>query len=444
MDKELPYDVEAERATLGSVLLQRDAIIVVDGWLQPEFFYLEKHAWIYEAMQICYRKRVPPDTNTVGDELRRRDRLEAIGGMAYLIELANAVPTAVHIEYYGRIVERTATRRRLISAGGRIAALGFDDGEELEASLERAEAELLTVSQRRQDRDFASLAELADRYFERVQVIQADGRLLNGLMTGYSDLDALLCGLQRSDLIILAARPSVGKTSFALCVAYNIALAGAQVLAFSLEMSQDQYFQRVLAMETGMSTQKIRMGALTSDEQLLIFKAMGHLSNVPIFVEDTAGLTLQQLRAKAHRKQAELGTLDLIIVDYLQLMTGARAKDGRTQEVSEISRGLKQLARELDVPIIALSQLSRAVEGRASHVPMLSDLRDSGSIEQDCDVCMFLYSEELYDKETDKKGIIEVHVAKHRNGPLGIAPLRFDPPTTRFHNLERHRAPIHY
>jgi replicative DNA helicase len=445
MDKTLPYDVEAERATLGSVMLQRDAIVQVDGWLQPEFFYLEKHAWVYEAMQAVYRKRVPPDIATVGDELRRRDRLEPIGGLPYLIELANAVPTAVHIEYYGRIVERTAVLRKLISAGGKIAALGFDEGEELQSTLDKAEAELFAISQRRANADFVHIGQVVDSYFEQITYLNEHRGEVVGVPTGYKDLDEVTGGLQRSDLIILAARPATGKTSLALCLAYNVALSGSGTVGiFSLEMSREQLVQRILAMHTGVDTQKLRTGNIRDSDLQGVMEAMGQLSSIPLYIEDSAGLSISDVRSKARRLHAEAG-LDLLIVDYLQLMQGRAGRgDNRVQEVSEISRGLKGLARELNVPLIALSQLSRAVEGRATHVPMLSDLRESGSIEQDADIVMFIYREELYDRETDKKGIAEIHIAKHRNGPTAVIPLRFDAATTRFQNLERFRAPDGY
>lgn len=443
MDRSLPSDVEAERATLGAILLNREAIVAVDGWLLPEHFYLEKHAWIYEAMQTCYRRRVPPDTSTVSDELRRRDRLEQIGGLLYLIDLANSVPTAVHIEYYARVVERTSILRRLITAGGKIAALGFDERDDLEATLEKAEAELSAVSQRRANQDFVHIGQVVDAYFEQINYLKENRGEIVGVPTGYLDLDEVTGGLQRSDLIILAARPATGKTSLALCLAYNVALLGhGTVGIFSLEMSRDQLVQRILAMHTGIDTQRLRTGNIRDTDLQRLMEALGQLSGVPLYIEDSAGLSIADVRAKARRLHAEAG-LDMLIIDYLQLMQGRRS-DNRVQEVSEISRGLKQLARELDVPLIALSQLSRAVEGRSSHVPMLSDLRESGSIEQDADIVMFIYREELYDKETDKKGIAEIHIAKHRNGPTAVVPLRFDPNTTKFQNLERYRSPEGY
>ncbi len=443
MDRSVPFDLQAERATLGAILLERDAIITIAPWLPSEYFYLEKHALIYEAMLACYNRREPPDLATVAAELRRQERLELVGGLGYLSDLAAEVPTAVHIEYYARVVERTAVLRRLIEAGGKIAALGYDETADLDVTLDRAEAELFNVSQRRSTQDFVAIGQVVNQLFTQIESLQERRGEVAGVATGYPDLDGLTGGLQPSDLIILAARPSVGKTSLALSLAYNVAfLSNATVGIFSLEMSRDQLVQRVLAMHTGIDMQRLRTGNLRSDELNLAFEGMGVLSELPIYIEDSPGLSITEVRSKARRLAAEVG-VDLLMIDYLQLMSGRRS-DNRVQEVTEISRGLKSLARELNVPVIALSQLSRAVEGRQSHVPMLSDLRESGSIEQDADIVMFIYREELYDKDTDKKGIAEIHIAKHRNGPLGVIPLRFEPRTTRFQNLERYRAPEGY
>jgi replicative DNA helicase len=445
MDRALPADINAERALLGSILLERDAIIVVAPWLVVDYFYLERHAWIYEAMLACFNHRpsIPPDISTVADVLRRAHRLDDIGGIAYLGELSAEVPTAVHVEYYGRIVERTAILRRLIQAGGTIAALGYDEREDVEKTLDKAEAELFAVSQHRTTQEFVHIGSVINTFFEQITSQQDQRGDVVGIATGFPDLDKLTGGLQRSDLIILAARPSVGKTAFALSLAYNVAVYPQDTVAiFSLEMSREQLVQRLIAMHTGINMQKLRTGSMLDHDLEQVIEAMGVLSSVPFYIEDTAGLSIMEVRSKARRLQAQVG-IDLIVVDYLQLMQGRRT-DNRVQEVSEISRGLKALARELNVPVIAISQLSRAVEGRTNHVPMLSDLRESGSIEQDADLVMFIYREELYDKESDKKGIAEIHLAKHRNGPLGVIPLRFDALTTQFQNLERHRVPDGY
>jgi replicative DNA helicase len=443
VERPLPVDINAERALLGSILLERDAIVAVAPWLSSEYFYLEKHSWIYEAMLACYNHRpsIPPDISTVADELRRTERLESLGGLAYLTELSLEVPTAVHVEYYARIVERTAILRRLIQVGGKIAALGYDETEELESTLDKAETELFSVSQNRVTREFVHVSSVIDDYYQQIGSLNTQPDEPVGIATHYYDLDKLTGGLQRSDLIILAARPSVGKTALALSLAYNIALLGKHTVGvFSLEMSREQLVQRLLSMHTGIEMQQIRTGSIRGAEFDQLIEAMGVISSANLFIEDTPGLNVMEVRSKARRLQSQSG-VDLIVIDYLQLMQ-ARRTDNRVQEVGEISRGLKALARELHVPVLALSQLSRAVEGRTSHVPMLSDLRESGSIEQDADIVMFIYREELYDRETDKKGIAEVHIAKHRNGPLGIVPLRFDVSTTRFQNLQYHDKSI--
>ena len=865
MDRSVPFDLQAERATLGSILLDREAVVAVAGWLSSEYFYLEKHAMIYEAMLACYGRREPPDITTVFTELRRQGRIDMIGGMSFLGELLAEVPTAVHVEYYAHSVERTAVLRKLIEVGGKITALGYDETDTLEATLDKAEAQLFTVSQRRGTQDFVHIGKIVNSLFTQIESLQDRRGEVVGVPTGYTDLDELTGGLQPSDLIILAARPSVGKcvafwtliddpmtgerltieeavrrqmpsvygiadsgvvrpalvsewvdsgvqpcfrvktrtgrtidvtghhpfltvngwtplhdmkvgdgiavpravpafgsdekwpiemvrllayfiaeggltgssptftntdpaiiedfrkiieqyfpscrlrqeritysvaqersqwmgkggvmppnpvrvwlddlglwgklskdkffppcvwrwsrrylaefirvlmscdgsiykmggrvrieftvaapqlaadlhhafvrfgliskhyktshgawriemtdpasiiryqreiswigekttrfpedafsvpprgsnvghipqlvwplvraateerglsfielgrlsgettahgkfagynphtnrslpqqrlaryasvladpwlttlaspdlywdeiisiepsgshqvydlcvpdganfiaqdicvhnTSLALSLAYNVALNAKQTVGiFSLEMSRDQLVQRMLSMHTGIDMQRLRTGNLRGDELNLALEGMGVLSEIPIYIEDTPGLSINEVRSKARRLHAEAG-IDLLVIDYLQLMSGRRS-DNRVQEVSEISRGLKALSRELNVPVIALSQLSRAVEGRQSHVPMLSDLRESGSIEQDADIVMFIYREEIYDKETEKKGIAEIHIAKHRNGPLGIVPLRFEARTTRFLNLERYRAPEGY
>jgi replicative DNA helicase len=445
VDKALPHNEYAERATLGAIFLDREAIVPIAAWLAPEHFYFEKHAWIYEAQQACYARRTPPDLTTVADELRRSERLDQIGGVPFLIDLANAVPTAFHVEYYAKIVERTAVLRRLIQAGGKIAALGFEETEDVEQTLDAAEQELFNVSQRRGIQGFVSLAQVIDQYYEYLNEVQERGPEMTGLSTGFIDFDRMTGGLHKSDLLILAARPGVGKSSFAMTIAFNMAMQQKiPVGVFALEMGRDQLLQRLLATHTGIDSQKLRTGRISTQELTTLMDAMGQLSVAPIYIDDTPGLTVNEVRSKARRLQAEHG-MDVLIIDYLQLMSGSgRRGENRVQEVSEISRSLKGLARELNIPVIALSQLSRAVEGRTSHVPVLADLRESGSIEQDADIVMFIYREEMYDKDTDKKGIAEIHIAKHRNGPLGVVPLFFDQRTTRFRDLAPYQTPEGY
>lgn len=445
-DRTVPFDLQSERATLGSILLDREAIIAVAPWLTSAYFYLEKHASIYEGMLACYNRREPPDLATVAAELRRREKLDLIGGLAYLGELSAEVPTAVHIEYYARNVERTAILRRLIEAGGKIAAIGYNqaDAESLEEVLGLADAELQQVKGQRRDQGYVTIGQVVNEVFARIEAIQERRGEVIGVPTGYPDLDGLTGGLQPSDLIIIGARPSQGKTSLALSLAYNVALlASLGVGIFSLEMSRDQLVQRILSMHTGIDLQRLRLGNLRGDEMNLAFEGMGVLSELSIYIDDTPGLSIGELRAKARRMCAEQD-IRLLMIDYLQLMAGGKRAENRVQEVSEISRGLKGLARELNIPIIALSQLSRNVDQRPSHVPILSDFRESGSIEQDCDIAMGIYREETYDKETDRKGIAEVHILKHRNGPLSVIPMRFEARTTQFQNLDRYRAPEGY
>jgi replicative DNA helicase len=438
-DRTVPFDLQAERATLGSILIERTAIIPVAAWLSPDHFYLEKHALVYEAMLACYTRREPPDVTTVAAELRRRERLDLVGGIAFLGELALDVPTWVHVEYYAAIVKRTATLRKLIEVGAKISALGFREEAELDDIITQAEAALQGVTQGQRTEGAVPIGIVVNDLFASMERAQERRGEITGVPTGYAEIDRMTGGLQDSDLILLAARPSVGKTALALSLAYNIAYMAHQgVGIFSLEMSRDQLVQRLLAMHTGIELQRLRNGMLRAAELQRAMEGMGVLSELPIYIEDTPGQSISELRARARRMCAEYD-IRVLMIDYLQLMSGRRAEN-RVQEVSDISRGLKALARELNIPVIALSQLSRAVEGRQSHIPMLSDLRESGSLEQDADIVMFIYREELYDRETDKKGVAEIHLAKHRNGPLGIVPLRFEARTTRFQNLDHYRA----
>ncbi|HEX6291670.1 MAG TPA: replicative DNA helicase [Herpetosiphonaceae bacterium] len=384
MEKSLPYNETAERATLGAILLDREAVVPIAAWLQPEHFYIEKHAWVYEAQLNCYNRRTPPDLTTVADELRRTERLEQIGGVPFLIDLSNAVPTAFHVEYYAKIVERTAVLRRLIRAGGKIAALGYDETDDVEQTLDAAEQELFNVSQRRGLQGFVPLAQVVDQYYEYLSEVQERGPEMVGLPTGFIDFDRMTGGLHKSDLLILAARPGVGKSSLAMSIAFNMAMQHrTPVGVFALEMGRDQLLQRLLATHTGIDSQKLRTGRISTNELTVLMDAMGQLSAAPIYIDDTPGVTVTEVRSKARRLQAEHG-LEVLIIDYLQLMSGSsKRNDNRVQEVSEISRSLKALARELNIPVMALSQLSRAVEGRTSHVPVLADLRESGCLTGD-------------------------------------------------------------
>ena len=431
-DRPIPYDLTAERAVLGSILLDREAIIAIGDELQPADFYLEKHAQIYAAMYTCLSRRVPPDIATISSELRRCAQLDLVGGIAFLGELVAEVPTAVHVEYYAKTVIRTATLRRLIAAGGAIVGLGYHQGQELESTLDQAEQTLFRVTQRKRGADFTPMRAVVQGFFERAQ--QDDARQV--VPTGLVDLDRRLSGGMRpGQLILLAARPGMGKSGLAMSIAYQLGVCqGRGVGVVSLEMSRDELLQRLLAIHTGVDTRDVAERVRRSDRAML--RALGEIAEAPIAIEDSAMLSIMDVRSKA-RRLAAAGLLDLLIVDYLQLLISETEARSRVDEVSRISRQLKLLARELGCPILALSQLSRAVETRVSKVPQLSDLRDSGSLEQDADIVVFIYRELLPDADSDAQGIAELHIAKQRNGPLGIVPVQFDAPTTHFGNLAR-------
>jgi replicative DNA helicase len=440
LEKPVPYDLDAEEAVLGSLLIDRDAIIPIATFVRPEDFYRESNRWVYQVFLDLYNRREPGDLVTVSSELERQGRLDSVGGPAHLASLVNCVPTSVHVEYYAHVVERCSIMRRLIRAGAEIAALAYDDSGSVEAVLGKAQQVLYGVSTRRSALGFQSVRDVLEQYFDKLDSLHEHKGQIVGVPTGFHDLDQLTGGLQKSDLVVLAARPGAGKTSLALSMAHNAAVKrNTTVGIFSLEMSAEQLVQRLLAMETGVDSQRLRLGYINEDEWVDISRAFGRLAEAHVFVDDTAGLSAMELRSKARRLQAEAG-VGLVIVDYLQLMQGSRTEN-RVQEISDITRSLKEMARELNVPVIAVSQLSRAVESRESHVPKLSDLRESGSIEQDADIVMFIYREELYKKDTDRKGIVELHVSKHRNGPTGVVSLRFFEKTTRFADLEVYRQP---
>jgi replicative DNA helicase len=437
IDKLAPQAVEAEQSVLGSILIDDDAILKIADFLKPVDFYRAQHGDIYEAMLALHGQREPIDLITLGDELRRRDRLETVGGPAYLTQLMNTVPTAVHVEHYGRIVERKAVLRNIIGAAGRIAAVGYEEANDAEAAIDRAESILFEVSQRRTDGGFISLATLLGDAYERLAFLHEHRGQILGVPSGLSQLDALLGGFQPSDLIILAARPSVGKTSLALNIAQHAAMReGKKVAVFSLEMSKEQLALRLLSAESGINPRPLQTGFLEETDWAKIAHVMNDMAGAPLWIDDTAALTVMELRTKARRLELEQRGIDLLIVDYLQLMQAATpTKDGnRVQEVSEISRGLKMLARELKIPVIALSQLSRNVEQRGSAEPRLSDLRESGSLEQDSDVVIFLYRDGDQSTEAEVE-LVKAKVAKHRNGPIGEVPLQFRKSNTRFYTL---------
>ncbi|MGH2457739.1 MAG: replicative DNA helicase [Chloroflexota bacterium] len=440
VEKSVPANVEAERAVLGALLIDSEAVGEIASFLKPEDFYRDRHRAIYRARLDLYDRREPGDFITLVDELARRGQLDSVGGASYLTELTIDVPTATHVEYYARIVERCALMRRLIAAAGQIAAVGYENPSDVDDALDRSEQYLFQVSQRRVSQDFTSLREALRSYFDTIEYLHQHKGEVVGIPSGFHDLDQMTGGLHASDLLIIAGRPGVGKTGFALSIVRNAATRfNAASAIFSLEMSTEQLVQRLLCMEAAVDSQRIRTGFIDEFEWRRISEAFGVLSDAPIFIDDSASISTSELRMKARRLKAE-HDLKLIVVDYLQLMQG-RGLENRVQEVSEISRSLKALARELDLPVIALSQLSRAVESRQDHRPVLSDLRESGSIEQDADIVMFIHREELYNPNTDRKNIADVILAKHRNGPVGQVPVRFFPSQTRFADLEVYRQP---
>lgn len=428
---ELPQALDSEAATLGSVLRNRDAIASVADWLLPGMFYLHRHGAIYAAMLDCFHQRVPPDVRTVANALRQSGQLDAVGGTSYLSDLTDACPTSYHIEYYARAVEDAARLRALIAAGGQIAALGYQDRISPDDADAQAHTLLTRATARRRTDDLISGADATHESYERF----TDEDALPPIATGFRDLDDYLGGLNGGDYITIGARPSVGKTSFALSVARNICRSGAAVpLIFSLEMSRQQIVQRFVSMESGVSTHALRARRLTDQQLQIVTDAYIRVGGWTWAISDVPAQRPLDMRARTMRHIAEFPR-SVAIVDYLGLMDTDGRSENRTQDVSAISKALKNVARDANIPFLVLSQLSRAVEGRSVHVPLLSDLRDSGSIEQDSDVVAFLYREELYDKETDKRGIAELHIAKHRNGPTGVCVLRFDSATTRFDNL---------
>ena len=438
-DRLPPQNIEAEQSVLGSLLIDPDAVIKIATFLQPEDFYRETHQMIYAAILGLHERRLPADYITLVDELTRLNQLEVIGGASYLISLINSVPTSIHVEHYAHIVERSAVMRRLISAAGEIASLAYRDQGEIDEVIDQAEQILFEVSHRRISKSLVPIKEVVRQYYERIEFLVEHQDETMGVPTGLVDLDRLLGGLQPSDLIIIASRPGVGKSSLALTMAANAALKADSVVAiFTMEMPAEQLVQRMISSRTGIDAQNLRLGHIADTQWDQITQASSVLSEAAIFIDDTPSPTPMEIRTKARRLAAEFD-LDLIIIDYLQLMqAGSRQSENRVQEISYISRALKGLARELNVPVVALSQLSRAVESRQDRRPILSDLRESGSIEQDADIVMFIYREAMYNEESERANIADIIVAKHRNGPLATVSLRFDSSTTQFSNLELH------
>ncbi|WP_027415052.1 replicative DNA helicase [Aneurinibacillus terranovensis] len=424
-DRIPPQNIEAEQAVLGAIFLEHEALITAQDILMPEDFYRTAHQRIFHVMVSLAERSEPIDLVTVTAELENQKQLDEVGGVSYLTDLATSVPTASNVEYYARIVEEKALLRRLIRAATKIAADGYTSGDDIPSMLHDAERSIMQIAQRRRASSFIHIKDVLTETYEQIEALASSKGDITGVPTGYPDLDKMTSGLKPAELIILAARPSVGKTAFALNVAQNVAArAGATVAIFSLEMAATQLVQRMICAEGNIDAQRMRTGYFSDDDWHKLTMAIGTLSNAPIYIDDTPGITVSEIRAKCRRLKTEVG-LGLILIDYLQLITGRRGGDNRQQEISEISRTLKLIARELECPVIALSQLSRAVEQRQDKRPMLSDIRESGSIEQDADVVAFLYRDDYYDKETEKKNIIEVIIGKQRSGPTGTVELAF-------------------
>jgi len=422
---------------LGSVLLNSDSLFEVAPFLQPDDFFIVRNSWVWEAILRLHERNEQIDYVTVVEELRQQGRLEEIGGAAYITYLINHTPASIYAEAYGRIVERAAIRRRLLASASEIAQLAHDESADINEVIDRSEASLFAVTERRLRKEIVPINVAISEYYDRIEHLYEHRGEPLGVPSGFVDLDRLLGGLQKSDLIIVAGRPGMGKTSWLLSAALNAARARARVAIFSMEMSNEQIVQRLISSETGISTQNLRLGKLDDREWTLFVEATGNLSNVRIFLDDTPAQSPIQMRTKCRRLYSEHG-LDLIIVDYLQLMnSGSGRVENRVQEISFISRQLKQLARELNVPVLAAAQLSRAVEQRQDKRPQLSDLRESGSIEQDADVVMFIYREDAYNENTDRPNQADILVSKHRNGPTGVVTLYFRKELTQFSNLNR-------
>ena len=437
-----PNNLEAEQSILGSLMLDKEAIVKIADFLLPADFYKDKHQTIFEAMLSLYENRDPIDVLSISNKLDEIGKLEEVGGSSYIASLVNMVPSASHVIHYAKVVQKKAMLRRLISAADTIVEMGYSGNEDVDKILDEAEQKIFKVSQKYLKQDFVPIKSILENAFNRIDELHRDDGSLRGVPSGFTDLDKVLAGFQKSDLVILAARPSIGKTTIALDIARQVGVqAKIPVGIFSLEMSSDQLIDRMLAAQAGIDLWRLRTGKLRSQGPENDFEklneAMGILSEAPIYIDDTASANIMEMRTMARRLQTE-HNLGLIIIDYLQLMEGRKTSgDNRVQEISEISRALKQLARELNIPIIALSQLSRQVESRSPQIPKLSDLRESGSIEQDADVVMMLYREDREKPDTPNKQIVDVIVAKHRNGPLGKASLYFEEQSTTFKNLER-------
>ena len=430
----IPHNREAEEAVVGAVFINPEVYYDVAQFLSADDFYIHRHKWIWDAFTSLHEQRIPVDLLTVSDELDRRGQLSEVGGPAYLTSLVNQVPSSLNAESYGRIVESHSIRRKMINAANQIASIAYNEQTNVIDVMDEAEKAVFNVSERRLKHDLQPISSVLSEYYDRIDDLAKRPEEFFGVPTGFIDLDKMLTGLQPSDLLIIAGRPGQGKTGFLLSVAKNAGLTHKKHVAiFSLEMSNEQVVQRLIAQETGIDSQRLRTGKLQENEWPLFTHSIEVFGDTHIYLDDTPAITPLQLRTKCRRLHMEFG-LDLVIVDYLQLMGGDTRNDNRVQEVSYISRNLKVLARELNVPVLAAAQLSRAVEQRSDKRPVLSDLRESGSLEQDADIVMFIYRPDQYEKETDKQNVAEIIVAKHRNGPVGSVELIFRNTLAKFEN----------
>ncbi len=437
-----PHSLEAEQSVLGAMLINQEAINIAIEQLNPEDFYKEANKEIFQAIIELYSRNEPVDIITLSEELKKRGTLENVGGVSYLASLSGGVAISSNIKYYCDIVEEKSILRRLIVSCDEIMAKSYEGSEGVNSIIEQAEKNIFDITQGKHRDGFVPIKEVLLESFSKIEEMAAHEGELTGLTTGFIDIDSKLSGMQKSDLILLAARPSMGKTALGINIATNAAVkADASVAIFSLEMSREQLVQRMISSASHVDLQKIISGRLEEEEWLKIINAMAPLSQASIFIDDTAGISLMEMKAKCRRLKIEKG-LDLIVIDYLQLMQADSMHENRQQEISAISRGLKALAKEMECPVVALSQLSRAPELRADHRPILSDLRESGAIEQDADVVLFLYRDEYYNEDTDKKNIGEVIIAKHRNGPTGTVELVWKKEFTKFLNKENIREEL--
>ncbi len=430
----IPHSREAEEAVVGAVLINPEVYYDVAQFLASDDFYIHRHKWIWEAFTRLHEQRIPTDMLTLSEELDRMGQLAEIGGSAYLTSLINQVPSSLNAESYGRIVEAHSIRRKMITAANKIAALAYNEENLVDTLMNESEKAVFNVSERRLKHDLQPISSVLSDYYDRIDELAKRPDDIMGVPTGFIDLDRMLNGLNPSDLLIIAGRPGQGKTGFLLSIAKNAALTHKKKVAiFSLEMSNEQVVQRLISNETGIDSQRLRSGKLTEQEWPLFTHSIEVFSDTKLFLDDTPAITPMQLRTKCRRLHMEHG-LDLIVVDYLQLMGGDTRNDNRVQEVSYISRNLKILARELNVPVLTAAQLSRAVEQRTDKRPVLSDLRESGSLEQDADIVMFIYRPDQYEKDSDKHNVAEIIIAKHRNGPVGSVELVFRGALTKFEN----------